>query len=466
MQGDILVRCRHLSSRGQRVSVFRAALHTGYVPPKVLRLARDQLDGACRDSRRFGDGFFLDLVFGECDAETAGQHLQNDAKDAKTACKESDNDKDDATSNAKVKKRMSKTKKEAMKATSNEATGRRALGNLGEGGVTGQEAYDSMLHRDSRFWDVIIQRKERRLRRGAMMDNVSLSSDVGTNKVKGNDGTKVNKEGEENTSRGSTIGKKRVFAADGAVLPINDGERSQEKGVGQGVTDADKKGGISERDAFSIVGELDFLGDGEAGLQDKASTPKTVLPKKDDLMDALMALEDDIEEDNEEQENDNDSIEPDIENNTDGQIKYDNNSDDDISNDEEIIVFDENDEALESSVNDDDESKQTHIETVTNIDTQDSSVIKVQEDKQSLGNDDGTIESSSSPSTTAEGDIDNIFAGGTTTQDDNMIDANKDLDIESDKKDDEDFDLDEADVEIDGKLDEELEDLENFLKKA
>merc|ERR1712238_646168 len=103
--------------------------------------------------------------------------------------------------------------------------------------------------------------------------------------------------------------------------------------------------------------------------------------KKDDLMDALMALEDDIEEDNEE---------------------------------------------LESSVNDDDESNQTHIETVTNIDTQDSSVIKVQEDKQSLGNDDGTIESSSSPSTTAEGDIDNIFAGGTTTQDDNMIDANKD----------------------------------------
>merc|ERR1712238_636254 len=113
--------------------------------------------------------------------------------------------------------------------------------------------------------------------------------------------------------------------------------------------------------------------------------------------------------------------------------------------------------ALESSVNDDDESNQTHIETVTNIDIQDSSVIKVQEDMQSLGNDDGTMESSSSPSTTTEGDRDNTFPGCTTTQDDNMNDANKDSDIESDKKDDEDIDLDEADVELDDKLDEELE---------
>eukprot|EP00970_Alexandrium_tamarense_P019524 scaffold14149_cov276-Alexandrium_tamarense.AAC.1 len=47
VQGDILLRCRHLTKSGQRVSMFRCAFHTGYVPPKVLRLTKAQLDGAC-----------------------------------------------------------------------------------------------------------------------------------------------------------------------------------------------------------------------------------------------------------------------------------------------------------------------------------------------------------------------------------------------------------------------------------
>lgn len=49
LQGDILVRCRHLTSKGARVSMFRAAFHTGYVPCGVLRLNKAQLDGACTD---------------------------------------------------------------------------------------------------------------------------------------------------------------------------------------------------------------------------------------------------------------------------------------------------------------------------------------------------------------------------------------------------------------------------------
>merc|ERR1740124_1518919 len=69
VQGDMLVRCRHLTRKGQRVSMFRTAVHTGYVPPKVLRLTKAQLDGACHD-RRYADDFFIDLIFEECDATT------------------------------------------------------------------------------------------------------------------------------------------------------------------------------------------------------------------------------------------------------------------------------------------------------------------------------------------------------------------------------------------------------------
>lgn len=37
LQGDILVRCRHLTDSGERVSMFRGAFHTGYIPQGILR---------------------------------------------------------------------------------------------------------------------------------------------------------------------------------------------------------------------------------------------------------------------------------------------------------------------------------------------------------------------------------------------------------------------------------------------
>lgn len=37
LQGDILVRCRHLTDAGERVSMFRGAFHTGYIPQGILR---------------------------------------------------------------------------------------------------------------------------------------------------------------------------------------------------------------------------------------------------------------------------------------------------------------------------------------------------------------------------------------------------------------------------------------------
>lgn len=62
VQGDLLLRCRHADPSGTRVSMFRAAFHTGYVPCGVLRLTKAQLDGACSDDK-FGEEFFIDLIF-------------------------------------------------------------------------------------------------------------------------------------------------------------------------------------------------------------------------------------------------------------------------------------------------------------------------------------------------------------------------------------------------------------------
>jgi hypothetical protein len=40
LQGDVLVRCRHLTDSGERLSMFRGAFHTGYIPQGILRYVR------------------------------------------------------------------------------------------------------------------------------------------------------------------------------------------------------------------------------------------------------------------------------------------------------------------------------------------------------------------------------------------------------------------------------------------
>ncbi len=62
VQGDILLRCRHASVSGNRMSMFRAAFHTGYITGGVLRLTKVQLDGTSCDSR-YSEDFFIDLIF-------------------------------------------------------------------------------------------------------------------------------------------------------------------------------------------------------------------------------------------------------------------------------------------------------------------------------------------------------------------------------------------------------------------
>jgi len=103
VHGDVLLRCRHLSDDGSRASMFRAALHAGYAPLGVLRLAKAQLDGACSDDR-FPHDFFLDLIF-----EAAAPNRPDDAA--------------------------------ALDAQ--------------------PPSYDALLHKDSRFWSEVRARKRR-----------------------------------------------------------------------------------------------------------------------------------------------------------------------------------------------------------------------------------------------------------------------------------------------------------------
>lgn len=100
VHGDILLRCRHLDAKGTRISMFRAALHAGYAPLGVLRLAKSQLDGACSDDR-FPPDFELDLIF---EAASPNTPLEDDHTPT---------------------------------------------------------AYDQLLHKDSRFWSEVRARKRR-----------------------------------------------------------------------------------------------------------------------------------------------------------------------------------------------------------------------------------------------------------------------------------------------------------------
>jgi tensin len=214
LQGDILIRGRHLTASGQRVSMFRAAFHTGYVPPKVMRLSKEQLDGACAD-KRFPDDFFIDLIFEPCDAEMASQHLVTEAE------------------------------KEAAAQDTREDI-------LGGAPIITASAYDSMLHRDSRFWDVISQRRQEHVQHK-----------------------------EDDPMWGPTIGRKRDLSSRG----------DKKKTMQDGGKPSDPSSSLN---AFSIGGDFDLF----QTPDEKPPTPKkeseTAPPKRDELMEALMALDDDL----------------------------------------------------------------------------------------------------------------------------------------------------------------------------
>jgi hypothetical protein len=240
--------------------MFRAAFHTGYIPPKVLRLSLAQLDGASND-KRYNDDFFVDLIFEECDASMASKHLI------------SETDEEGIEVNTKTSTSTSETKSENIH---NEAASRRMMGTISgsenNGATVTATAYDSMLHRDSRFWDVIAERREENRKK--------IGADPSTPVVTA-------------SFYGPTIGRRREFPGEVAVKeePTRVGSNNDLSSVAQ-----------NSINSFSIGGEFDFTGD-------KTSTDKqendikveeieeTLPAQKDDLMEALMAIDDDAEGD-------------------------------------------------------------------------------------------------------------------------------------------------------------------------
>lgn len=252
VQGDILVRCRHLTGKKQRVSMFRAAFHTGYVPPNVMRLTKSQLDGACDDAR-FNDDFFLDIIFEPVSAEAASKLLQ-----------EKENE---ASAGPPAVVEGSHPSSEAAHTLAGGAT------------TVTASAYDSMLHRDSRFWDVISARRQEQ--------------------------AKI--EAEKDPMWGPTVGRRREFGPKEEGTTAH-GEESAES------SSSSSKPKQTALETFSIGGEFDFL----PSANEVPATPPPVpapshgpalLPKKDSLMEALMgALDDEDEAAAAEEEDDTEEI--------------------------------------------------------------------------------------------------------------------------------------------------------------
>ena len=267
VQGDILIRCRHLTRKGQRISMFRAAFHTGYIPPKVMRLSKTQLDGACSD-RRYAVDFFLDLIFEACDAEMASKHLLNAPKEEEEA----------------------HVTAMAEETAQNEAAARRQRGTVtGAAANVSASAYDTMLHRDSRFWEVIAERRR---------ENTKKMASAGA--IEGDDEDALEKK-----YCGPTIGRRRDLQTE-KVGKKDDEDVSGNEGKSDQPSREEKKA----IEAFSIGGEFDFLGGDDDDDNDDAVTDGSTNmqhdhtiqeeeppspPKKDDLMDALMALDEDEE---------------------------------------------------------------------------------------------------------------------------------------------------------------------------
>jgi len=78
IEGDVLIRCRHISKDNKRITLFRCMFNTAFAHDFNLRLAKEQLDFASGDSR-FPDDFMMDLFFSSSQrvSEEAAEQLWN-----------------------------------------------------------------------------------------------------------------------------------------------------------------------------------------------------------------------------------------------------------------------------------------------------------------------------------------------------------------------------------------------------
>lgn len=148
VQGDILLRCRHVARSGVRVSMFRTGFHTGYVPSGVLRLTKAQLDGSSTDPR-FDDDFFVDLIFSPIHpASNINPEDVNTSPSVPVS----------PTSNIGEEINLPSAKGLPPQAASDS-------GLLLE--ASSADKFEMTLHRDAKFWDAIANRKLKAKKRKA-----------------------------------------------------------------------------------------------------------------------------------------------------------------------------------------------------------------------------------------------------------------------------------------------------------
>ncbi len=229
-------------------------------------MSKAQLDGACND-KRYSDDFFIDLIFEECSAAMASKHLLSAGeKDS-----EDESHVRFATNTPKIDANIQ-----------NEAASRRMGGTIAgstncDGVIITASAYDSMVHRDSRFWDVISERRKKIAASGSF--DAEKTSDVVP-------------------FYGPTIGRRREFA----------NEVKSDKSTTEESFQSNDVASHRSIQSFSIGGELDFTVDGTSNEETKNTGEEVASPKeikKDDLMEALMAIDDDIDADRNEDSHSN-----------------------------------------------------------------------------------------------------------------------------------------------------------------
>jgi len=240
IQGDILIRCRHLTFKKKRISMFRAAFHTGYVPPNVLRLTKTELDGACAD-KRYPDDFFLDLIFEKVDSDALSKYNdENESEEEET--KSGD-----------------------------------GIGDEGKGPIIKASNFDSMLQGDSRFWDVIASKKKEHAKKSN--DDPFWGPTVG--RRRGDYSTR--KETEEKGERIDTPTKERKqletfrIGNEFDFLPVTDDKINTEKKAPQRDSLMDALNALDEDEGPSsdVVEEIVFSGD-DTSDKKSAETTKPV----------------------------------------------------------------------------------------------------------------------------------------------------------------------------------------------
>ena len=64
IEGDVLIRCRHLGRNNKPLTIFRIMFHTAFTKELVIRFSKDEIDGPASDDR-FPQGFTTDLFLAD-----------------------------------------------------------------------------------------------------------------------------------------------------------------------------------------------------------------------------------------------------------------------------------------------------------------------------------------------------------------------------------------------------------------